>query len=230
MGLKHLFKIYTIQSHLKFQATARVLLPLLCLLLAAGGCAPKISHSPASLGGSFSGHTEAGEPLTLFLHQKENKITGYGNIGPRAFSLASLTSWHGPANFIFEDGKKFNGYLKFTPDGNRSEISISGEKVLTSRNNDTINLSPGTFSGNYFTQGPLPIRLRLTQNDMLIAGSGFAGDKPIAVVGKQIASDKAKGSVLFSDESRTILVITISEAGDELTVQGIGSPFIMRRQ
>ncbi len=194
-------------------------------------CARFGHQAPPSFNGTFEGITGDGNHLNISFQQKENRITGYGKLGSRSFSLSAIGAWHGPMSLVFEDGTRFNGQLALSTDGRQSAVTIPGQEVIVKR--EAAAFPPetsGPFAGKYFTDTPVPIELFLSQREQLLSGSGFVEGKPIAVVGKQTAPLKAGGIALFPDESRIAIKISLSEDGKNMVVNGIGGPFEMRRQ
>jgi hypothetical protein len=200
-----------------------------CLFLVAG-CNPFVEQKSPSLSGTFRGTTADGRTVTVTLTQKKNSLTGAGRLGDRAFSFAGLPSWHGPLVVNFEEGPSARGSFKLSPDGQTMEIHGMGPTFTLTRGGEPVSVTPGPFVGRFGVASPRPLWVNLTQADTLLAGTGFDDGQPVAFVGKVTEPLEAMGTLLFPDQSRMNVTLTLSENREVLTVQGLGGSLDLLRQ
>lgn len=194
------------------------------------GCTPMIRQESPTLSGTFRGNTQDGSPVTVTFQQDENTITGRGKIGDRVFSLSGLISWHGPIVLNYEDGNIKPAYVMLSPSGEAVTLSGLGPSMTLSHGGEPLRAPSGPFAGRYANPGPPLLWLNLTQGGDLLAGTGFIDGKPVAVVGKVTAPNRASGTILFSDESQQRVKVNLSGDGKALTIEGLGGPIQMRRE
>jgi len=204
--------------------TAALLIGVLC------GCDQMSKESPPKLTGTFSGTSEDGRPLSVTLKQTKNTVVGAGDWAGESFGLSALTSPQGPFVLTFEGGSGGRGHLALSLNGEALTVRGFGAPVTLSRGGTPMAPASGGFAGTYSASGPRPVRLRLSQGEDLLAGTGYVNGRPVAVAGKIIEPDKARGTVLFSDESRNAVSATLSDDGGTLTVRGLGGLIEMQRQ
>jgi hypothetical protein len=194
------------------------------------GCATLPRQEPPSLSGTFSGTAGDSRPVRVTLSQDADVVTGRGLVGARAFSLSGLTSWQGPIVLAFEDGPIEAAQITLSPDGTRATIRGWGPPFTLERGGPAVSAPSGVFAGRYSTERPSPLWLVLTQSGDLLAGTGFVDGKPLAVVGRVTGIRQAAGTLLFSDESQNRVRVILSDDGQSVTIQGLGSPIEMRRE
>jgi hypothetical protein len=199
-------------------------------LLFLGGCAHLARQPAPALTGSYAGETTDGTRVTIALQQDQNAVTGHGTVGSDRISISALTSWAGPVAIAFPDGRVAHGHLALSPLGEKATLEVPGLELELARSAGVPLTATGPFSGSYQREAETAAWVRLVQNGDLIAGTGYLDGKPIAVAGKVIGPNQARGTLLFSDESRTTVTAVLSEGDRVLTVDGAGRPIKLRRR
>jgi len=193
-------------------------------------CATLEKKPPPTMTGSFNGSASDGRPISASFVQDENAVTGTGSYNGRRFALSSVTSWHGPAVLVFEDGSRTEIQILLSPDGRTLTLRGLGESLKLGRTGYSAESSVGPFVGLFSDSGDPPLWLNLTQAGDLLAGTGYVDGKPVAVTGKTTSPTEASGVLLFSDGSRMGVRALLSADGGTLTIQGLGSPLEMKRR
>ncbi len=204
--------------------TAALLIGVLC------GCDQMPREPPPKLTGTFSGTSEDGRPLSITLKQTENTVVGAGDWAGESFGLSALTSPQGPIVLTFAGGAAGRGYLALSLNGEAVTVRGFGAPVTLNRGGTPSAPASGGFAGTYEASGPRAVRLRLSQGEDLLAGTGYVNGRPVAVAGKVTEPNKARATVLFSDESRNGVYATLSDDGQTLSVRGLGGLIEMQRQ
>lgn len=193
-------------------------------------CATLDKAPPPRMTGTFEGITYDGDSVKVSFKQDANTVIGSGSVGDKEFALSGLASWHSSAVVVFEEGTRTNIDLILSQNG--EEITIRGfERPLKlARSNDLPHTTSGSFQGIYIAPGPTNMWVNLSQTHELIAGTGYINGSPVSVAGKTTDELSANGSILFSDDSRMGVKITLSEDGRKLIVKGLGEPIEMQRR
>ena len=194
------------------------------------GCErPERAPAPR-LDGTFSGATSDGRAVTISLAQEENTVIGQGKLGDKVVGLSAITAPHGPLVIIAEDGTSITGSITLSPSGKNVTLTGLGEPITLNRGGTPLPVTAGAFAGRYATPGSDGLRLDLEQSGDLLAGTGFVEGKPVAVAGRITAANEARGSLLFSDQSRSGVRAVLSDDGQTLSMRGLGGTLEMRRQ
>lgn len=194
------------------------------------GCA-RFERAPApGFGGTFSGITNGGQAVSVSLAQEENTVIGQGKQGGRAFGLSAITGSHGPAVLMPEDGAPLAGTITLSPSGKQMILTGLGDSVTLTRGGTTLPVTKGVFAGRYATRGASNLWLDLKQSGDLLAGTGFVSGKPVAIVGRVVEVNEARGSILFSDRSQNGVRAFLSSDEQTLSLRGLGGTIEMRRQ
>ena len=195
------------------------------------GCESPEQRVPAPrLDGTFSGTTSDGRAVTISLVQEENTVTGQGKVGDKVVGLSAITAPHGPLMIIAKDGTPIAGSISLSVSGKDVTLTGLDESITLNRGSTPLPVTPGAFAGRYATPGSDGLRLDLEQSGDLLAGTGFVEGKPVAVAGRITATNEARGSLLFSDGSRSGVRAVLSDDGKTLSVRGLGGTLEMRRQ
>jgi hypothetical protein len=199
------------------------------LLVGAIGCTPMIRQPNPQLSGTFTG-TGDGHSVTLTVQQAGSTVTGNGVWGDRPFGLSALTAPQGPMVLSFASGGPNPGRITLSPDGQTITIRGLGAPLQLARGGTPVIAPDGPFSGRFVLDGPIPVRLDLNQGGDLVAGTGYFSGKAVAVVGRLIEANRARGTVLYSDESRNRVTVTLSADQGILVIEGLGAPIRMTRE
>ncbi len=234
--MKGNLSMFLFSAQKKISIQRKIKIPLrveIAVMLAIGiifGCTPMIRQETPKLSGTFSGSTSDGHSVKITIIQDENTVTGRGLIGEKIFSLSAITSYHGPMVLSFGDGTVAPAYITLSPDGDSATMQGMGISIALNRGGEPLRATSGPFAGRYSNPGPPQLWLNLTQGGDLLAGTGFVEGKPVAVVGKVTAPNRAAGTILFSDESQNRVKVVLSGDGKVLTIEGLGGPIEMRRE
>lgn len=215
------------------QNYCRILVILLVLLICPSlftGCSCMLWQRAPKLNGTFSGTDIAGQPVTITFQQRKNTVIGSGQWGSAAFSLSALTAPQGPMAMTFDNGNLKTGQVTLSPTGKSVTVKQADHLLTLQRGGTPIPSTTGHFSGLFVMRDDSSVSLRLQQTGVLMAGTGFIEGKPVAVTGKMTGAGQAKGTVLFSDESRNKVTAKLSEDLQTLTITGLGGPILMERQ
>jgi len=205
-----------------------VLFPVLSVSIVVA-CAPLGRPASPTLSGTFQGTSADGQPMTVTFRQKSNTVTGQGSVGAHSFSLSALAAWHGPMVLAYPDGAIKPAKVTLSPDGTTVTIHEPGKKVILRRGGTPLDVVPGPFAGRYSVVTP-NVRLTLSQGGELLAGTGFLAGRPVAVVGRVTGPKRARGTLLFADESRNGVKASLSDDRQTLTVTGLGAPLHLIRE
>jgi hypothetical protein len=203
----------------------------LCLgLVIAAGCNSFVDPGPPSLSGTFRGTTADGRAVQVTLTQKKNSLTGMGRFADKTFSFAGLPSWQGPLVVNYEEGQSARGSFTLSADGKTLAILGMGPTFTLTRGGEPESVTAGPFAGHFGVDSPRPLWVKLTQADTLLAGTGFDDGKPVAFVGKVMEPRKARGTLLFPDQSQVRVTLRLSENQEVLTVSGLGGSLNLMKQ
>lgn len=200
------------------------------LIVCVFGCAAMNRVPSPQLNGTFSGTSNDGRRFSLTLQQKEHTVIGAGLWDDQEFGLSALTAPQGPMVISTAEGSPIPGHIALSPNGQTVTLIGLGDPIQLVRGGPPVDVLPGPFSGRFVIYKPLQIHLDLTQGGDLIAGTGYLDGKAVAVVGKVVAADRARGAVLYSDESRHRVSVSLSTDRRTLTIEGLGAPIVMKRK
>jgi hypothetical protein len=205
--------------------------PVLAAVVAlAVACGPKEERQPApQLTGTYNGVDDAGKPIVISFQQDGSALTGHGRWGDQEIGLSGLTAPAGPMVVSFASGYTASGQVSLAADGTSVTLRGMGAPVTLGRGGEPLAGASGRFAGRFAAKGPMRLRLELAQSGDLLAGTGFVDGRPVAVAGKVTEPGQARGFVLFSDESRNAVTVSLADDGGALSVRGLGRLIEMTR-
>jgi hypothetical protein len=202
----------------------------LCLLPVAFGCSPVAHRQLPPMSGSFHGVMADGAPLRLTVEQDGDRVTGFGRHGDRSFAFSGLPSRQVNGSCIFDDRSVMPAAVVMSPDGQVLAVRMQGGETIMERGGEPVVNVPGPFNGRYASGGRSAASVRLLQDGVLLAGTGFVSGRPVAVSGRVVGEGEARGDIQFADESRQSVRVSLSGDRQQLTVTGIGAPIVMKRR
>lgn len=199
------------------------------LLLGASACSHSFDATAPGFSGLYSGSSAATGSVELNLINDDLFAWGTGSADGRAFALAVLGPWAGPAVIVFEGASPTGGHLEPSPAGLDLRLPGASETLALERTGDAAGASGGSYSGLWRGSG---LRLRLHQRGDLVAGQGRLEGQPAAVACASPSgaggSSELRCGALLPDSS--LLRLTVERRSDrELRVRGLGGSVDLQR-
>lgn len=216
---------------IKYFQTNAVFVGILAMLICLA-CTESSEPETQRLKGTYSGQTPDGDSIVLTVEQNDQGFRRNGIINGSPVVISGILTWEAVASLTHADGSSSLVRNFLSSDSHALIIKRAGQPdVDLMLGGTSIAGPPGPFSGKYRTVSPNNslASAAIVQTGSLISGITQFFNQNTALSGQVTDPNKAKGTLMYLDESRVQFNAELSADQQSTTITGMGDPVLLER-